>query len=167
MNKIIIIVAIIVIVAIVIGTIVMTTKTPETIPTQPPSSSTGVVPAPSVGTSPSYANAKEANEIPLRASGTPPIVPTNPCSSYDDNSTNVSQECYSEIWKQAGCTNNATSVSNYNWAKGQSKATLINDSKAWATMTDDNHRKGCYGDNKSSWPASYIRYSSRNNFMSY
>jgi hypothetical protein len=87
------------------------------------------------------------------------------CANTSDG--NVSQDCYLSIWKQAGCTNSSGAIGNYNWAKGQSKASLINDSKAWATIADDNHRKGCYGDNKSSWPASYIRYSSRNNFMSY
>lgn len=87
------------------------------------------------------------------------------CANTSDG--NVSQDCYLSIWKQAGCTNSSGAIGNYNWAKGQSKASLINDSKVWATIADDNHRKGCYGDNKSSWPASYIRYSSRNNFMSY
>jgi hypothetical protein len=87
------------------------------------------------------------------------------CAYYSDNSTNVSQECYNNIWKDSGCITPPATIDD--WHKSQTKAGLISDSKAWATMSDDNHRKGCYGDNKSSWPASYIRHSSRNNFMSY
>jgi len=68
------------------------------------------------------------------------VVP--PCNS-DPNSIGVTQSCYEDIWKKAGCT---TPSFYGDWPKQQSQNTLIQDSFSWATMTDENHRKGCYGD---------------------
>ena len=87
------------------------------------------------------------------------------CANTSDG--NVSIECYKAIWANEGCKNMDKASENYNWAKGQTKATLVNDSKAWATMTDTNHRQGCYGADQTNWPKSYIRYSQRTNYMHY
>jgi hypothetical protein len=38
------------------------------------------------------------------------------------------------------------------WHKGQTKAGLISDSNAWATMSDDTHRNGCYTTDRTKWP---------------
>lgn len=66
----------------------------------------------------------------------------NPCAQYNADSKNVSDECYEYIWKRSQCT---TSNGGNDWAKEQTMNGLINDSWLWATMTDDEHRTGCYG----------------------
>jgi hypothetical protein len=71
-----------------------------------------------------------------------------PCSGIGSDDKAITQKCYDDIWKKAGCTTKAGDVSN-DWIKQQTKNTMIADSHAWATMTDADHRKGCYGDSKS------------------
>jgi hypothetical protein len=64
----------------------------------------------------------------------------------------VTEAEYAQMWKDAGCTTKA----NYStWVRQQTRQTLQNDVKAWATLTSEEHRKGCYGDDKTKWPASY------------
>ena len=67
------------------------------------------------------------------------------CSKYNSDSTGIDQDCYDEIWKKAGCTTTGKVSSNSDWAKKQTLNGLIYDSYLWATMTDSQHRNGCYG----------------------
>jgi hypothetical protein len=71
---------------------------------------------------------------------------SNPCANYRRDSTGISQECYEKIWTDQGCTNLDLVDANSAWPKAQTLDTLVNDSFLWATLTDDTHRKGCYGD---------------------
>jgi hypothetical protein len=71
---------------------------------------------------------------------------SNPCANYRRDSTGISQECYEKIWADQGCTNLDSVDANSDWPKAQTLDTLVNDSFLWATLTDDTHRKGCYGD---------------------
>ena len=71
---------------------------------------------------------------------------SNPCANYRRDSTGISQECYEKIWTDQGCTNLDSVDANSAWPKAQTLDTLVNDSFLWATLTDDTHRKGCYGD---------------------
>lgn len=68
-----------------------------------------------------------------------------PCQEFSSDSIGISQACYDKIWIDQGCTTQPPNADE-SWAKEQTFETLINDSYAWATMTDDEHRKGCYGD---------------------
>jgi hypothetical protein len=69
----------------------------------------------------------------------------NPCATYKMDSTGISQECYNKIWSDQGCTTKAPSATS-DWTKTQTYDTLVKDSYAWSTLTDKDHRKGCYGD---------------------
>ena len=69
----------------------------------------------------------------------------NPCREYNLDSTGISQKCYDKIWADQGCTTQAPDVTS-DWQKSQTYDSLVNDSYLWATLTDDEHRKGCYGD---------------------
>ena len=69
----------------------------------------------------------------------------NSCAKYNSDSKEIDQECYNEIWKKSGCTTTTTVSSSSDWAKGQTLNGLIYDSFLWATMTDSQHRDGCYG----------------------
>ena len=69
----------------------------------------------------------------------PPLQ--NKCAQYGDNDTNLPDECYSQMWNDAGCT---APVLDTTWWKNQTKAVVKNDMNLWATETDDVHRKGCY-----------------------
>jgi hypothetical protein len=71
------------------------------------------------------------------------------CAGISDDATGVSRECQKQIWKDSGCT---TQNDGNEWADKQTKATLVNDGKAWATLTGSDHRKGCYGADQSKWP---------------
>jgi hypothetical protein len=68
-----------------------------------------------------------------------------PCVKYNANSKDIDQACYNDIWRKAGCTTTGVVNANTNWAKSQTLNGLIYDSFLWATMTDDTHRRGCYG----------------------
>ncbi len=70
-------------------------------------------------------------------------VLSNPCANYQKDSTGISQECYQKIWNDQGCN---TGIGTSDWSNAQTLNTLVYDSYLWATMTDENHRKGCYGD---------------------
>jgi hypothetical protein len=70
---------------------------------------------------------------------------SNPCEKYKLESKGVSQECYNKIWADQGCTTQAPNANN-DWQKNQTYDGLVNDSYLWATLTDADHRKGCYGD---------------------
>lgn len=68
-----------------------------------------------------------------------------PCAQYDASSVNVDQKCYDYIWKKTGCTTTGFVNANTSYAKSQTLNGLIYDSFLWATMTDSQHREGCYG----------------------
>lgn len=70
---------------------------------------------------------------------------SNPCENYKMESKGVSQECYNKIWADQKCTTQAPDVSG-DWQKDQTYDGLVNDSYLWATLTDTDHRKGCYGE---------------------
>jgi hypothetical protein len=70
---------------------------------------------------------------------------SNPCQTYNSDSTAISQACYDKIWVDQGCTTQPPNADE-SWAKSQTLNSLVNDSYLWATMTDETHRKGCYGD---------------------
>jgi hypothetical protein len=72
---------------------------------------------------------------------------SNPCENYKLESKGVSQECYNKIWSDQGCTTEAPNAKG-EWQKNQTYDGLVNDSYMWATLTDTDHRKGCYGDTK-------------------
>jgi hypothetical protein len=67
------------------------------------------------------------------------------CSKYNSDSKEIDQACYDEIWRKSGCTTTGIVNASSDWAKSQSLNGLINDSFLWATMTDSQHREGCYG----------------------
>ena len=67
----------------------------------------------------------------------------NPCANYTKDSTGISQACYNQLWKDQGCTTSPDWA--YGWASQQTLENLAYDSFQWATLTDENHRKGCYG----------------------
>ena len=69
-------------------------------------------------------------------------VGSNPCSKYLLTSTNVDTPCYQYVWYRAGCE---TYVVSGDWHKLQTLYGLIRDSFLWATLTDSDHRKVCYG----------------------
>jgi len=74
-----------------------------------------------------------------------PTTPTKPCDKYIDSSTNLNISCMQQIWKDAGCTN-TDHIFDTDWYKIQDMKTIKEDSKQWATLDDDFHKKGCYGD---------------------
>ena len=77
-----------------------------------------------------------------------------PCSRYADDSTNLPTNCLQSIWKQSGCTNKSTIPNDYKgWWKNQSKKVVEDDMRAWSTLGSETHRRACYGDDKSKWPA--------------
>ena len=76
----------------------------------------------------------------------------HPCNSYSPDSTGISQECYNDIWKKSGCgSGTLIPDANSSWASSQTLNGLINDAWLWATMTDSNHRDGCYGPNNTNY----------------
>jgi hypothetical protein len=74
---------------------------------------------------------------------------TQGCSEFSPDSKGISQACYDKIWKHSGCTTTPPNASE-KWAKNQTLNGLIYDSFLWATMTDTEHRDGCYGKNRNS-----------------
>jgi len=71
------------------------------------------------------------------------------CSKYADGDRNVSNECFSELWEDAGCT---TKLPDSGWWRLQTKTDVYKDMALWASMPDANHRKVCYGEIKNNWP---------------
>jgi hypothetical protein len=57
--------------------------------------------------------------------------------------------CYQKIWKDAVCT---TPKQHDDWSVTQTKESLTQDSNAWGVLTSENHRKGCYGTDRTKWP---------------
>jgi len=72
-------------------------------------------------------------------------VSLNPCGNYHKDSTGISQACYDKIWAEQGCVSKPQDV-NSEYLKTLTIDGLVNDSYLWATMPDDTHRKGCYGE---------------------
>jgi hypothetical protein len=67
------------------------------------------------------------------------------CSKYSSDSKEIDQACYDEIWRKSGCTTTGVTNASSDWSKSQTLNGLIYDSFLWATMTDSQHREGCYG----------------------
>jgi hypothetical protein len=70
---------------------------------------------------------------------------TMSCKKYNSDSKEIDQACYEEIWKKSGCTTTGVVDASTDWAKGSTLNGLIYDAFLWATMTDTDHRNGCYG----------------------
>ena len=68
-----------------------------------------------------------------------------PCGSFNANSKGIDQKCYNEIWTKSGCTTTGVVNASTSWAQSMTLNGLIQDSWYWATLTDYNHRMGCYG----------------------
>ena len=68
----------------------------------------------------------------------------NPCANYTKDSTGISQTCYNQIWKDQGCTTQPRNAKD-GWTENQTLEHLAYDTFKWAILTDDTHRKGCYG----------------------
>jgi len=64
----------------------------------------------------------------------------SPCRG---SSKGVSQSCLDDIWHKAGCITKPPNATD-SWQEQQTLDTLITDVFNWSTMTDDEHRKGCY-----------------------
>lgn len=90
-------------------------------------------------------------------------ISSNPCSNYKSSDTGISQECYNKIWADQGCKTPGPSATN-DWAKVQTLDGLVYDSYLWATMTDDTHRKGCYGDSTNYTTNTSPIYPNKSNF---
>lgn len=73
-----------------------------------------------------------------------------PCGKYNLDSIGIDQKCYDEVWRKAGCSTSSSNSSD-SWISQQKLSDLILDSFYWATMTDYDHRKGCYGSSGSSY----------------
>lgn len=73
---------------------------------------------------------------------------SQPCSKFTSDSKNIDQACYDYIWSSSGCKTTGIVNANTDWAKSQTLNGLIYDSFLWATLTDTQHRQGCYGDSK-------------------
>jgi len=75
------------------------------------------------------------------------IMSQKPCGNFSANSKGISQACYSDIWKKSGCGAGTIGYpsASASWQQSQTMNGLIQDSWYWATMTDYNHRMGCYG----------------------
>jgi hypothetical protein len=56
---------------------------------------------------------------------------------------------FRQMWKNEGCT---TEPVWNDWYEKQNEETLKKDATYWANLTDDYHRSGCYGLDKSKWP---------------
>jgi hypothetical protein len=69
---------------------------------------------------------------------------SNPCEKYKLESKGISQECYNKIWADQGCTTQGPTIGD--WQEDQTYDGLVNDSYLWATLTDTDHRSGCYGE---------------------
>ena len=67
------------------------------------------------------------------------------CSEFDMTSTGISQPCYAAIWEQTGCTTPPSVIADQEWPRTQTLKRLMYDVYDWSTMTDTEHRRGCYG----------------------
>lgn len=74
-----------------------------------------------------------------------------PCGKYNANSKAIDQRCYEHIWKRSGCTKTGVVNASGEWQKARTLNELIYDSFLWATMTDKDHRMGCYGSVQSTY----------------
>ena len=86
------------------------------------------------------------------------VIEENPCGTFSSNSTNVSQECYDKVWKDAGCTTKAEDMNGRDWFASQTLDGLKTDSEAWATLDDDDHKVGCYGSTDGKQPTDTSKF---------
>ena len=80
-----------------------------------------------------------------------------PCKNYTGDSKGISQDCYNDIWKKAGCgtgTIQPAPDANSDLAKAMTLNDIIKDSWSFATLTDNHHRTGCYGTNTTDYNTS-------------
>lgn len=99
-------------------------------------------------------NAGLKQEFNIRKSG-----PQVNCDGYGDNDTNLPNECNAEIWKESGCTTDSVAIAGGNaWWAQRTKRAVKTDMNLWATMPDHVRRVGCYGTDKTKWPALIPKY---------
>jgi len=67
------------------------------------------------------------------------------CTEFYATSNGLSQACLNQIWKDAGCTTPGKYNKDNAWVKSKTISQISSDANAWATMTDEEHRVGCYG----------------------
>ena len=72
------------------------------------------------------------------------------CNRFTDEDINLPAKCQRQMWKEVGCLTPQNGSNN--WWYERKKSVVRADMKAWATMTDDDHRTGCYGPDRSRWP---------------
>jgi len=67
------------------------------------------------------------------------------CGFWEKNptQTNISNECLEKIWRDKGCT--TPQRYDTTWGKSKTLNQINYDANAWATMNDETHRLGCYG----------------------
>ena len=59
-------------------------------------------------------------------------IPAGYCDIYNDNSMNVSQSCYRELWKNAGCRGDPFLIpGKQKWNVSQPYSSLVGDVNAW------------------------------------
>jgi hypothetical protein len=80
-----------------------------------------------------------------------------PCSKYSSDYKGINQKCYRYIWEKAGCGTGELGYpsADASWQKSQTLNGLINDSWLWSTMTDSDHRIGCYGSKNTNYNKKY------------
>ena len=72
------------------------------------------------------------------------VVEEDPCKVFSKDSVNISQDCYTKIWKDAGCTQPEQDVTS-EYLAGLTKKGLKNDSDIYTTSDDDWRKTACYG----------------------
>jgi len=84
---------------------------------------------------------------PVKKSSAAPVSvqSDNKCSSYTNTSTNISDECMSQLWKNSGCTTDIgfSSRGSAYW-KTLPLSGVKTDMLAWSTNSDDVAKQGCY-----------------------
>ncbi len=88
---------------------------------------------------------------------------TGSCKNYNLDSKGLSTSCLNTLWKKAGCiTDIDPNYSETGWWKTNPRRVVENDMKEWARLTDDEHRRVCYGPDKSKWPENQKFYDMKN-----
>ena len=73
------------------------------------------------------------------------VIEEDPCGIFSSSSTNISQACYNKVWKDAGCTTEATEIQPGDSLDQDTLKGLRKNSKLFATLNDDEHNTRCYG----------------------
>jgi hypothetical protein len=66
------------------------------------------------------------------------------CKSFGPGDKITSEDCYLQLWRQAGCTTTNVPVTSIAWWNNKSRADVEKDIKIWATSALPVHKKYCY-----------------------